>query len=128
MISALIIGDKLSPFNKDPNIPFVGARCFNRLLEWIKFLDLESYILTNSDREELLKQIYDSHKSTHNGLVIALGNKASARLDKLLIPHHKICHPSGRNRKINDQKYVDEMLNEAYAYIHGRKLEKSGAV
>ena len=39
---------------------------------------------------------------------IALGNKASEKLYD--IPHFKLPHPSGRNRKINNRQYIDEQL------------------
>ncbi len=50
--------------------------------------------------------------------VVALGNTAAKALDYLKIPHLKMPHPSGRNRLLNDPKYVEGKIKELEAYCN----------
>ena len=53
-------------------------------------------------------------------LFVALGNNASERLSDMDIEHFKLPHPSPRNRKLNDQKFIDSELEKCYRYIKDR--------
>lgn len=117
-MNIIFVGDRPSAKNIDPNIPFVGTKSYKKLLEWIKILEIENYVLLNSHTE-----IDIFHVKTLYGigyLVIALGNNASKRLSKAEILHHKLPHPSGLNRKLNDKEYVDSELKKCYAYLRGK--------
>jgi uracil-DNA glycosylase len=50
--------------------------------------------------------------------VLALGNFASAALDRLSIAHFQLPHPSPLNRKLNDPSYEKTVLRECYNYLH----------
>jgi len=49
--------------------------------------------------------------------VLALGNFASEMLGILNINHYMMPHPSPLNRKLNDKKWVAQMLKECSRYI-----------
>lgn len=113
MICAIFVGDEPSKLNISTDIAFAGAKCFPRLIEWIKFLNPDYYICLNSDT---ISQLSDIRKLQNRGFkVIALGLKASKRLKE--IPHARLLHPSGANRLINDKLYVENELNRIYNYI-----------
>lgn len=50
--------------------------------------------------------------------VLALGNFASAALDRLSIAHFQLPHPSPLNRKLNDPSYEKTVLRECYNYLY----------
>lgn len=49
--------------------------------------------------------------------VIALGKTAEKALTLLHIPHYAMPHPSGLNRLLNNQEYVQEKINGLKKYI-----------
>ena len=51
--------------------------------------------------------------------VIALGNVPSSVLKKLGVAHHRMPHPSPRNRKFNDPEYEPVVLTAAREYLYG---------
>lgn len=114
-MKVLIVGDKPSNLNKDPNIAFIGAKCYSRLLNWIYKLNIKNYQLVNSNDLELLTSTIEYYKPNK---IIALGNNASKRLIKLNILHYKLPHPSGLNRKLNYKEYIDYCIKRCYNYIH----------
>ena len=116
MSRVIFVGDNPSKTNVRQDVAFVGAKCFDRLIGWIKYLDPDYYICLNSTSQTDLDKIVDLY--TNGFKVIALGSKASERLDNLNVVHFKLIHPSGRNRLINDEKYVRRELKRAYDYIH----------
>lgn len=115
MISVVFVGDKASSENLDESVPFVGARCFNRLVEWITAVKPDYYIVLNSDTVNQITQI--TLLSEAGFKVIALGHNASKRLGNT--PHFKINHPSSLNRNTNDKKLIEQELFNAYLYVRG---------
>jgi uracil-DNA glycosylase len=105
----LFVGDRPSTKNVDPMIPFIGTKSYDRLLDWASRLGLVNFDMINSHDSALLTII---SANAHIKIVIALGNVAARRLDRAGIPHLKMPHPSGRNRKLNDKEYVEQMLWE----------------
>ena len=113
------IGDKPSKCNIDPQVAFVGTRSYKTLLDWIYRMNLSinQICLYNVDeftrlvnhRQTLLIHEYDQ--------VVALGKEASIALDKAIIPHLRIPHPSGLNRKLNDPQFVNRFLKECKSYV-----------
>jgi len=115
MVKVIFVGDRPSKLNKDPDVPFVGARCHSRLLDWVSYLDPKEFIFRNSHTEEELNNI-QSLKSV-GWKVVALGFLAHKRLERLEINHFHLDHPSGLNRRLNDKVYVNKILSECYNWI-----------
>ena len=62
---------------------------------------------------------YDLYKEAQEyDKVIALGEFASQALTKSMVPHFKLPHPSGLNRKLNDKNLIDKELSYAYDYVN----------
>lgn len=128
----IFIGDKPSKKNKDQSIPFVGTKSYKTLLEWIGKLDIDITDVVTGNREHIKyyswatkgsgKGVYVAHPSFHCDLdpgdkIIALGENASKHLKSLNLRHFKLPHPSGKNFKINDKKYLDKVLKECKTYL-----------
>jgi hypothetical protein len=111
----VFVGDEPSKLNISPDIPFVGAKCFNTFIGWVNKLKPDYYVTLNSDNISDLSDIIKLYKSGFK--VVALGNKASERLKKKGIEHKKLPHPSPLNRILNNKKVLDKQLKEVYSYI-----------
>jgi uracil-DNA glycosylase len=114
MIKVAIIGDEPSTKNVHRDLAFVGAKCFNTVVEWIKALDPDYYVCLNSNTPTDLDKV---HVLAQQGFkLIALGEKASKRLGSL--PHFKLPHPSGLNRQLNDKRRLalDLLACENYVW------------
>lgn len=113
----LFIGDRPSK-RSDPKVPFKGAACGKRLMEWIKFVIDDKYlkykIINQSDYPSLIvgEFLLLGYK------IVALGNVASNFCRDY--PHFKLPHPSGRNRQINDKEFIMNKLIECKEYIGGK--------
>lgn len=121
MKPVVFVGDRPSPQNISPEIAFVGAKCQQRLQEFIAEVNPQLYYLVNA---------YDVHGLLNPRLLeftdcdeafsfVALGNNASIALDGLAILHVKIPHPSGLNRKLNDARDTQVQLAKAFLFIRG---------
>jgi uracil-DNA glycosylase len=119
MIKVIFVGDKPSSKNLSIDIPFVGASCFPRLINWIKFISPDYYLTFNSQLDLDLNKVAQLEKN--NFKVIALGNNAHKKLKNCGINHFTLPHPSGLNRKINDDNYIKNVLQLAKQYV---RLEK----
>lgn len=117
MVKAVFVGDSPSKTNTHYSIAFVGAKCFNTLIIWIKAIQPDYYVVMNSDDYWEIRKINRLHEEGFK--VIALGQKSSSRLKKYNISHYKMYHPSGLNRKLNNKKDVDNKLRECYRYVRG---------
>lgn len=95
----------------------------NRLWEWTDSLQIGTFSFTNVSFDrgngikitpdyEYINKVCKSHNK-----VLALGNIASDTLKKLEIDHFKLPHPSPLNRQINDQQFIDNVLEECKKYI-----------
>ena len=115
MIKVVFVGDEPSKLNISENIPFVGAKCFKTLVEWIKFILPDYYVCLNSKHPLFFQDIQDLANSGFK--IIALGINASKVLKSYNLGHHKMDHPSGLNRKLNDKHYTAEMLIKAFRYV-----------
>lgn len=117
MKKVVFVGDEASATNVSPDIAFVGARCFDTVVNWIKTINPDYYVCLNSDTISQLSDVKRLQKAGFS--IIALGNKASERLHKLNIPHFKLPHPSGLNRKLNDKENLKLDFQRAINYING---------
>ncbi len=109
----LFVGDQPSK-RTDPDVPFRGAACEARLKNWIKQIipNDETYQIINTTSGLAIWCLW----AVDDGYpIIALGNNASKYLKTL--PHFKLPHPSGRNRQINDETFINEKLLQAKEYI-----------
>lgn len=101
------------------------SKSLMRLAEWINVLELKQFSFTN---------IYDSYEVETASVdptldqfvrsydrVIALGQVASNTLRSMGVSHFDLPHPSGLNRKLNDEKFVHEKLQACKNYVWGGK-------
>lgn len=114
MIKVVFVGDSPSALNISPEIPFVGAASFKRLVQWIKYIEPDYYIVLNSSAPQDKAKIIDLYANGFH--VVCLGIKAFEQLPpdigSMVLPH-----PSGLNRKLNDTKFLDKKLHEAWNYV-----------
>lgn len=117
MVKTIFVGDKPSPRMKPGAKAFDGAVCYKRLIEWVKYLNAYPSTVFNRNDIELIGWMTLSMLESNNIKFIALGNKASDYLKDMHVDHFKLPHPSGRNRKLNNKKYVEEQLELALTYL-----------
>jgi len=107
---------------KEPMHPSTKSRQI--LNSWIKGLDIEPVFInlvdepTENNRPLKLKEIKQNYESIATktkeagcGAVIAMGSTVSKILSDLNITHVQIPHPSTRNRVLNDQLKVKEVID-----------------
>ncbi len=113
------IGDKPSKCNIDPQVGFVGTRSYKTLLEWIYRMNLSINQICLYNVDEFTNLV--NHRKTlpihEHDQIVALGREASNALDKAILPHLRIPHPSGLNRKLNDPREVNRFLKECKDYV-----------
>ncbi len=112
-MTILLVGDKPSRYNKNPNIAFIGARCESRLNEWIEILGNPKVIAVNRVSRDF-KPLVNVAKN-NNYPIVALGDAASKALGETY--HFKLPHPSGRNRKLNKKQYIVDVLNSCKDFL-----------
>ena len=112
----IFIGDKPSARMAKDARPFEGAACEQRLYDWIFEIIPESVrehtIINQCDYS--YANFYAMHLRDKH-ILIALGNNASKALKN--IPHYKLPHPSGKNRLLNNKKFVAKKLKACKNYI-----------
>lgn len=120
-MKVLIVGDKPSRLNKDPNIPFVGARCEKRLREWVKELGLEwkdCKFVNQSDKKFRyeLEKCYLMYRP-----IITLGARAANAVSndpRYECPVFNLPHPSGLNRQTNDKEFIKNELRDCKNWLN----------
>ena len=111
----VFVGDKPSSKNIDPSIPFVGTQSYRILLDWIWQMDIDISDVTICNKDTLFKNY---HRPIGVSF-IALGNEAAKELKRQCHSYFKLPHPSPRNRKLNDKKYIALELEKCKNYING---------
>jgi hypothetical protein len=124
MVKVVFVGDEPSKTNVHNDIAFVGAKCFQRLTEWINYLSPDYYICLNSHTDYDMVKIMSLYEQGFK--VIALGAKASERLLEHGVSNFKLPHPSGLNRQLNDKKVVEGHLDACLSWL--KDYPVSGAV
>jgi hypothetical protein len=114
----VFVGDEPSRLNTNKDIAFVGSKSHPTFVSWVRRLKTELPMAYNSNTQDLLEKI--SYWYNRGAAVVALGNKASARLKKLGIEHFKLPHPSPRNRLLNNKKFIDLELRKCKNYLKGK--------
>jgi uracil-DNA glycosylase len=113
---------------KDANgnyLPFKGTKSAAVIKEWVSKLgfDFSKVFLTNAyphptpknkapASREFKKYSPQLFQVCQGHLAIALGEVASAALNLAKVPHLSLPHPSGRNRKLNDPKYLEKKIKD----------------
>jgi uracil-DNA glycosylase len=112
-------------------LPFWGDTNSDKVLfSWIKVLpNTNDYRLCNvkdiktEDNKPLtLSQIKESLPELKSKIgsatkIVALGKTAAKALTLLHVDFYEMPHPSGRNRKLNDKKYVEEKIKGLLEYL-----------
>lgn len=119
------VADKPTKDNMSQDVPLVGTQSYKILLEWIGDMDIDI------TRVRLYNQIDNpfnnimAQSSLNKAIqlkqicVIALGQKAATYLNKAGIKNYfTLPHPSGRNRLLNDKKFVKIKLSACKKYIY----------
>ena len=91
--------------------------------DWCQRMHVTQYSFFNirEDKGVPIDWMWVATTALQSEIHVALGNEASAALTALKVPHFKLPHPSGLNRKLNDKAYVDRVLRDCATYI--RSLE-----
>jgi uracil-DNA glycosylase len=129
-MKVLLVGQNPSRYNTDPDIPFIGTKSIDILCKWLYYLELhptEYNIINCSNQydikfdkgtiEYLAKEIDPTTILVSYDKIIALGNISAKVLTAAGLPYFKLPHPSGRNRKLNDKKWLEKELENAREYI-----------
>lgn len=96
-----------------------------RLHEWAAKLELTTFSFVNCQhrpggfRDEHVDVEFLRQAVSGFDRVIALGNDASRNLKRLGVAHHRMPHPSYRNRVFNDPSAEERVLTEARDYVYG---------
>lgn len=109
--------------------PFDGARSEHTLRKWLDEIGSHDYVLTNVSNvvtpgnrplrvsEMDLEGLRETILKLEPQHVIALGRIAERALKALELTCIPMPHPSGLNRKLNDQLYVQDMLESVRRWI-----------
>lgn len=85
-------------------------------ISFVSFTNLyEGYTATpGSEKTEYIARISQEYDK-----VICLGATVSTALRGMDIDHFRMPHPSGRNRLLNDQRFVDQQISACKNYLYG---------
>ena len=132
----LFVGSGPSSKNIDPAVPFVGTTSYRRLLEWIMIMELDvsdvqlanvGSLKINSwldDRGFDYFEVFNHWGMSSIDRIIALGRDAERYLVSQGVENYfRLPHPSGRNRLLNDKKFVKQELSKCKKFIKGEKHE-----
>lgn len=134
----LFVGQHSKLYNCAPSQEHLGVVAYGELQRWIKFWDLKKeytfkYIncmhTQPDERRHSKKPVRKDYFYLLNYYekwgpyvaVYALGYEASEALKKLEILHFKLPHPSPRNTKIANKKFLKKTLREAKVYLERRE-------
>jgi uracil-DNA glycosylase len=120
MLKLLLVGDKPSKKNKDPNVAFVGTASHKRIQEWLnKILTSKAKILmVNRVDPQFHRTLI--HATLNQYKIVALGNEAAQALVEYgIVNFFKLPHPSGKNRKLNNKAFVAAELANCKTWIEG---------
>lgn len=120
-LNVAFIGDEPSDKNLDKDVAFVGTQSYKRLLGWIAEMGISINHVYLANKRQCQ---FDGRGGmcTPEGYmsidaVVALGKEASKLLNRDMVAHFSLPHPSGMNRQINDKEYVAEELRKCREYL-----------
>ncbi len=120
-MKVLVVGmnpGKTKTFTKIPK-----NSTFDKLNRWMDDAGVKHYSFMNTfddiaDVPKMSMVDWDRLKHINNEYtVLALGAFASSVLHKVNIAHHKLPHPSPRNRAFNDKNYEKTVVKQLKNYI-----------
>ena len=118
MLKLLLVGDKPSKKNKDPNVAFVGTQSHKRIQEWLNQVVSENckILLINKVDPQFHRTLI--YATLNHYKIIAFGNEAAeALVAHGVVNFFKLPHPSGRNRKLNNKTYMATALSNCKNWI-----------
>lgn len=131
-MTVLIVGQNPSKHNIDLAKAFVGSKSGRTLMSWITQvgLDQEHNVLVNCSDDTDFKL---NKKNTYKAFFKIGGHMAAYQPDKVLslgkvahrvlseagVNHFELPHPSGRNRKLNDKRWLAKQLRLCKDYVYG---------
>ena len=122
----LFVGDKPSAKNKDPEIAFVGTQSGKRLLSWVAHFEIDINHVKWCNRADLTWKKYGMGYLTIKGKtdvifpedkIVYLGVNAAKGGRK--VNSFNLPHPSGLNRLLNDEEWLEGELNKCKEWLHG---------
>lgn len=111
----------------NPSLRGSGCRSLRVLDEWAtENLGLSSWgfmnVIPDAESPKKTSEVeWDFVSELQNypeSKIVALGEFPSMVLRRLGIKHHRIPHPSGRNRTLNDPRFVEQVLSECRRYLY----------
>lgn len=129
----LIVGDKPSKKNINPDVPFVGTTSYKRLLEWIVTLEVDITDVVTANREHIKTHpwaikgegegVFIEREGIYADImpedkIIALGMNAAECLNDFGLDYCMLPHPSGLNRQNNDKKFIDRQLKKCKHWLN----------
>lgn len=129
-MTVLFVGDKPSSKNTSPEKAFLGTRSYKVLKEWAERLHV------NGDKMEMVNRVSPRFNimvavaHMYGYPIICLGKEAEKAVrewrnvvdaplkegrDFFCLPH-----PSGRNRKLNREEFVDKELLKCWNFLSNR--------
>lgn len=119
-----MIADKPGKGNLSTYVPLVGTSSYKTLLRWCGDMDLDvtrmrMYNQSDKPFEGLSGTSLNLAIAKNHIKVIALGTEAKKYLLKAGINEFFVLpHPSGRNRLLNDKKFVKQTLAQCRDYLY----------
>lgn len=88
----------------------------SRCSEWT-FHNVIPNVADSTDVSDVdVEQLWNAVKGKEK--VVALGGFVSRVCDRFGIEHHRVDHPSPRNRNLNDPSYEKHMIDRLANYLH----------
>ena len=140
----IFVGDKPGRKNVSPDVPFVGTQSYKRLLEWIWRMDIDITDVKTANTTDFARRVGVNNLLT-SPKIIALGKSAKKHLDNLKLEYRmegglypipgrpykptqialrhipldvfELPHPSGLNRKLNDEEWLNQQLQECKKWL-----------
>lgn len=118
------VADKPAKGNLSPKIPLVGTASYKTLLNWCGSMNIDVTRVRMFNQCDNPFPQYGIHSlniaiQQNHIKVVALGGAAQKYLLKAGVNEFYVLpHPSPKNRKLNDAKFIKNTLNQCREYIY----------